>query len=53
MTSQIMKFADPWKTQQSKYLENKTHFFPLVKKSLSVLQGQCYNQKYFFSKGNL
>ena len=31
MTSQIMKFADSWKTQKSKYFENETQFIPLVK----------------------
>ena len=32
ITSQIWQLADLWKTQKSKYLENKTQFFPLVKK---------------------
>ena len=27
MTSKIYKFADSWKTQKSKYLENKTQLF--------------------------
>ena len=31
MTSQILKFVDPWKTQKFKYLENKTQIFRLVK----------------------
>ena len=29
-----LKFADSWKTQISKYLEKKIHFFSLVKNSL-------------------
>ena len=36
-TSQISKFADAWKTQKSKYLENKAQFFHEVKKSLIAL----------------
>ena len=28
----IMKFADSWKTQKSKYLENETQFINLAKK---------------------
>ena len=32
MTSQILKFADSWKTQKSKYLENETQYFPPVNK---------------------
>ena len=33
MTSQILKFADSWKTHKSKYVENKLQVFPLVKKN--------------------
>ena len=33
MTSQILNFADLWKTQKSKYLENIAQLFPLVKKN--------------------
>ena len=33
--SQILKFADSWKTQKSKYLENITQFFPMVKKFIN------------------
>ena len=32
MTSEILKFADPWKTQKSKYLENEAYFFSSSKK---------------------
>ena len=35
MTSQILKFADSWKTQKSKYLENEMQFFPVVKKFIN------------------
>ena len=35
MTSQTIKFADSWKTQKSKYLENEKQFFPLVKKIIN------------------
>ena len=35
MTSQILKFADSWKTQKFKYLEKETQFFPLVKKLIN------------------
>ena len=38
MTSQILEFADSWKTQKSKYLKNKTQFFRLVKNSLVAPQ---------------
>ena len=31
MTSQILKCADSWKTQKSKYLEKEKQFFPLKK----------------------
>ena len=40
MTSKILKLADSWKTQKSKYLENETQFFPLVKKFINcILKG--------------
>ena len=45
-----LKFADSWKTKTSKYLENKTQFFPLLKKSY---HRAILLQKNFFSKGNL
>ena len=44
ITSQIWQFADLWKTQKSKYLENKTQFFPLVKKIHEHLKG-CIMKK--------
>ena len=28
-----LKFTDSWKTKTSEYLENKTQFFPQLKKS--------------------
>ena len=34
MTSQILKFADSWKTQKSEYLENRTFFSSIKKMSL-------------------
>ena len=39
MTSQILKFADSWRTQKFKYLENKTHFFISEKTSLIAPKG--------------
>ena len=33
--SQIMKFADSWKTQKFKYLENETQFVLLVKEIIN------------------
>ena len=35
MTSQTLKFADLWKTQKSKYVQNETQFFRLVKKFIN------------------
>ena len=35
MTPQILKFADSWKTEKSKYLENKIQLFALVKKLIN------------------
>ena len=35
ITSQILKFADSWKTKKSKYLENKTQFLPLTVKKIN------------------
>ena len=32
LTSQMMQFADSWITQKSKYFENKSQFFSLLKK---------------------
>ena len=34
MTSQIFKLADLWKTQKSKYFDNETYFFSVLKKIL-------------------
>ena len=35
MTLQILKFADSWKTEKSKYLKKKIQVFPLVKKLIN------------------
>ena len=35
MTSKMLKFPDSWKTQKSKYLENKTELSPLIKKFMN------------------
>ena len=47
MTSQILEFADSWKTQKSKYLKNKTQFFRLVKKFTS-----CTSKGYIIAKNS-
>ena len=51
MTSQILNFADSWKTQKSKYLENETQYFPPVNKLQR--RGYIIAKKQFFSEGNL
>ena len=51
MTSQILKFANSWKTQKSKYLENETQYFPPVNKLQR--RGYIIAKKQFFSEGNL
>ena len=43
MTSQILTFADSWKTQKSKYLENEIK--KSLKKSLIAPSGLYYNKK--------
>ena len=37
MMSQILKFADSWKAQRSKYLEDETQFVSLVKNLISFI----------------
>ena len=47
MTSQILKFVDSWKTQKSKYLENKILFF--LKQKIYPLD----IKDYIMAKNNL
>ena len=48
MTSQILKFADSWKTQKSLYFENETQFLPLVKKFINCTLRTILLQKLVF-----
>ena len=47
MTSQILKFADSWKTQKSKYLENEMQFFPVVKRFINYTLRAILSTKTF------
>ena len=48
MTSQVLKFTDSWKTQKSKYLQNETQFFLLVKKFINCSLRAILWQKIVF-----
>ena len=48
MTSQILKFTDSWKTQTSKFLENETQIFPLVKTFINYTLRATLRQKIVF-----
>ena len=45
-----MRFADSWKIQNPKYLENEKQFFPIVKKSLIALWRLYYSKKIVFKR---
>ena len=45
-----MKFADSWKIQKPKYLENKTQFFPIVKKIINCTLKAILQQKIVFKR---
>ena len=53
MTSQILKFVDSSKTQESKYLENETGFLQIKKLSFIINWGLQYDKWQFSSWGNL
>ena len=43
MTSQILKFADSWKTQNLKYFENKMYFFLFKTRKIQSWYIKDYN----------
>ena len=50
MTSQMIRVADSRKAQKSKYLENETHFIPLVKRFINYTLKAILMQKIVFQQ---